>query len=36
VRNVEANAAAVAGGPLPGGMLEKLRRHRWDDRSFYD
>jgi aryl-alcohol dehydrogenase-like predicted oxidoreductase len=34
-RNVEANAAAVAEGPLPDEMLEKLRRHRWD-RSFYD
>ncbi len=35
VRNVEANAAAVAEGPLPEDVLEKLRAHHWD-RSFYD
>lgn len=28
-RHVEANIAASAAGPLPGGLLEKLRAHRW-------
>jgi aryl-alcohol dehydrogenase-like predicted oxidoreductase len=34
VRNVEANAAAVAAGPLSVEELEILRRHRWE-RRFY-
>ncbi len=29
-RNVRANVAAAARGPLPGGLLEQLRSHRWD------
>jgi aryl-alcohol dehydrogenase-like predicted oxidoreductase len=35
MRNVEANAAAVAKGPLEPHELETLRRHRWE-RNFYD
>jgi aryl-alcohol dehydrogenase-like predicted oxidoreductase len=34
LRNVEANAAAVAAGPLPARELELLRAHRWV-RNFY-
>jgi aryl-alcohol dehydrogenase-like predicted oxidoreductase len=30
LKNVEANCAASAAGPLPGGMLKKLQGHRWD------
>ncbi|HWT01379.1 MAG TPA: aldo/keto reductase [Pyrinomonadaceae bacterium] len=30
VRNVEANAAASDAGPLPGGLVQTLRAHRWD------
>ena len=29
-RHVKANAAAVSAGPLPAGLHEKLRKHRWD------
>jgi aryl-alcohol dehydrogenase-like predicted oxidoreductase len=30
VKNVEANCAASAAGPLPPDLLKKLRAHRWD------
>jgi aryl-alcohol dehydrogenase-like predicted oxidoreductase len=30
LKNVEANCAASAAGPLPAGLLKKLREHRWD------
>jgi aryl-alcohol dehydrogenase-like predicted oxidoreductase len=30
VKNVEANCAAGAAGPLPPDLLKKLRAHRWD------
>jgi aryl-alcohol dehydrogenase-like predicted oxidoreductase len=30
LRNVEANCAASAAGPLPAGLHKKLRAHRWD------
>jgi len=30
VKNVEANGAASAAGPLPPDLLKKLRAHRWD------
>jgi aryl-alcohol dehydrogenase-like predicted oxidoreductase len=29
-KNVEANASASDAGPLPAGLLEELRRHRWE------
>jgi len=29
-KNVEANCAASAAGPLPAGLLKKLQGHRWD------
>src|SRR5262249_44325047 len=30
--NVRANVAASDAGPLPAGLLQELRRHRWDRR----
>jgi aryl-alcohol dehydrogenase-like predicted oxidoreductase len=30
LKNVEANCAASVAGPLPAGLLKKLREHRWD------
>jgi len=30
VRNVHANAAAAAAGPLPPSLVDSLREHRWD------
>ena len=30
IKNVEANCAASAAGPLPGELSKKLRGHRWD------